>query len=214
MDISRLDIRVGLVVSAEKVKLRVGGGCGCVLGCLLILTWPAQHPDPDVSALYVEKIDIGEEGIVEFSLTHPSTQWHSPSHSLTRSLTLSLTHSLSHSLTHSLTHSLSHSLTHSLTLSLTYSVTHSLTHPLTHSLTHSLTFSLTYSLTQSLTHSLTHPLSHSLTHSLTLFSVPSEPRTVVSGLAKYLSLDELRDRKVVMLCNLKPANMKGKHKLV
>jgi tyrosyl-tRNA synthetase len=36
-----------------------------------------------------------------------------------------------------------------------------------------------------------------------------EPRTVVSGLAKYLTLDELRGRKVVLLCNLKPANMKG-----
>ncbi|CAI8005681.1 Aminoacyl tRNA synthase complex-interacting multifunctional protein 1 [Geodia barretti] len=36
-----------------------------------------------------------------------------------------------------------------------------------------------------------------------------EPRTVVSGLAKHLTLEELRDRKVVLLCNLKPANMKG-----
>jgi methionine--tRNA ligase beta chain len=73
VDVSRLDIRVGVVVSAEK------------------------HPDPDVSALYVEKIDVGEK----------------------------------------------------------------------------------------------------------------ELRTVVSGLAKYLSLDELKGRKVVLLCNLKPANMKG-----
>ncbi|CAI8005677.1 Aminoacyl tRNA synthase complex-interacting multifunctional protein 1, partial [Geodia barretti] len=73
VDISRLDLRVGVVISAEK------------------------HPDPSVSSLYVEKVDIGEK----------------------------------------------------------------------------------------------------------------EPRTVVSGLAKHLTLEELRDRKVVLLCNLKPANMKG-----
>ena len=41
-------------------------------------------------------------------------------------------------------------------------------------------------------------------------SLYAEHRTVVSGLAKYLTLDELRGRKVVMLCNLKPANMKGR----
>ena len=56
-------------------------GGGGVLECLLILSWPTPHPDPDVSALYVEKIDIGEEGIVEFSLTQTLT------HSLTYSLT-------------------------------------------------------------------------------------------------------------------------------
>ncbi|CAI8005680.1 Tyrosine--tRNA ligase, cytoplasmic [Geodia barretti] len=38
VDISRLDLRVGVVISAEK------------------------HPDPSVSSLYVEKVDIGEKG--------------------------------------------------------------------------------------------------------------------------------------------------------
>lgn len=36
-----------------------------------------------------------------------------------------------------------------------------------------------------------------------------EPRTVVSGLAEYVPLDELHDRLVVMMCNLKPVNMRG-----
>lgn len=36
-----------------------------------------------------------------------------------------------------------------------------------------------------------------------------EPRTVVSGLAEYVPLEELQDRLVVMMCNLKPANMRG-----
>ena len=31
-----------------------------------------------------------------------------------------------------------------------------------------------------------------------------EPRTVVSGLAEYVLLEELQDRLVVMMCNLKP----------
>ncbi len=35
------------------------------------------------------------------------------------------------------------------------------------------------------------------------------PRTVVSGLAGLVPLDELRDRMVVCLCNLKPQKMKG-----
>lgn len=37
----------------------------------------------------------------------------------------------------------------------------------------------------------------------------SEPQTVVSGLAKYIPLDQLQGRKVVMLCNLKPVSMRG-----
>ena len=37
----------------------------------------------------------------------------------------------------------------------------------------------------------------------------SEPRTVVSGLAEYVPLEELQDRLVVMMCNLKPVNMRG-----
>ena len=36
-----------------------------------------------------------------------------------------------------------------------------------------------------------------------------EPRTVVSGLAEYVPLEELQDRLVVMMCNLKPVNMRG-----
>ncbi|KAK3711630.1 hypothetical protein QZH41_014060 [Actinostola sp. cb2023] len=36
-----------------------------------------------------------------------------------------------------------------------------------------------------------------------------KPRTVVSGLAAYLPLEDLQDRMVVMLCNLKPVNMRG-----
>jgi len=35
------------------------------------------------------------------------------------------------------------------------------------------------------------------------------PRTVVSGLRQYMTLDELNNRMVVILCNLKPANMRG-----
>lgn len=36
-----------------------------------------------------------------------------------------------------------------------------------------------------------------------------EPRTVVSGLAKFVPLEELQDRLVAVLCNLKPAKMRG-----
>lgn len=36
-----------------------------------------------------------------------------------------------------------------------------------------------------------------------------KPRTVVSGLAEYVPLEELQDRLVVMMCNLKPVNMRG-----
>ncbi|KAK9282433.1 hypothetical protein L1049_005350 [Liquidambar formosana] len=34
-------------------------------------------------------------------------------------------------------------------------------------------------------------------------------RTVVSGLVKYIPLEEMKDRKVCVLCNLKPATMRG-----
>lgn len=37
----------------------------------------------------------------------------------------------------------------------------------------------------------------------------AEPRVVVSGLAKYVPLEQLQDRLVVMLCNLKPMSMRG-----
>lgn len=36
-----------------------------------------------------------------------------------------------------------------------------------------------------------------------------EPRTVVSGLVKYIPLDKMQNRKVVLVCNLKPVNMRG-----
>ena len=39
--------------------------------------------------------------------------------------------------------------------------------------------------------------------------VMTEPRTVVSGLAKCVSLEELKDRLVAVVCNLKPVNMRG-----
>ncbi|EFJ50171.1 hypothetical protein VOLCADRAFT_45407, partial [Volvox carteri f. nagariensis] len=37
----------------------------------------------------------------------------------------------------------------------------------------------------------------------------AEPRTVVSGLVKYVPLEAMRDRMVVVICNLKPRNMRG-----
>ncbi|KAJ1974502.1 G4 quadruplex nucleic acid binding protein [Dimargaris xerosporica] len=36
-----------------------------------------------------------------------------------------------------------------------------------------------------------------------------ELRTVVSGLVKYIPLEDMQNRNVVLLCNLKPANMRG-----
>ncbi|EXB50508.1 putative methionine--tRNA ligase [Morus notabilis] len=36
-----------------------------------------------------------------------------------------------------------------------------------------------------------------------------QPRTVVSGLVKYIPLEEMQNRKVCVLCNLKPATMRG-----
>lgn len=37
----------------------------------------------------------------------------------------------------------------------------------------------------------------------------SKPRTVVSGLVKFVPIDQMQDRMVVILCNLKPAKMRG-----
>lgn len=37
----------------------------------------------------------------------------------------------------------------------------------------------------------------------------AEPRTIVSGLANYVTLEEMKERMVVVLCNLKPAKLKG-----
>jgi aminoacyl tRNA synthase complex-interacting multifunctional protein 1 len=36
-----------------------------------------------------------------------------------------------------------------------------------------------------------------------------KPRTVVSGLVKFVPIEEMQDRMVVILCNLKPAKMRG-----
>lgn len=36
-----------------------------------------------------------------------------------------------------------------------------------------------------------------------------QPRTVVSGLVKFIPIDEMKNRKVCVLCNLKPATMRG-----
>ncbi|WIA23629.1 hypothetical protein OEZ85_000334 [Tetradesmus obliquus] len=36
-----------------------------------------------------------------------------------------------------------------------------------------------------------------------------EPRTIVSGLVQFVPLDQMQSRKVVVLCNLKPRNMRG-----
>lgn len=84
---SQLDMRVGKVISVEKVQGQQGEGAMgtwwvCVGGCLWLLCQPSpllccspcfawQHPDAD--SLYVEKIDVGEpeprtvvSGLVQF----------------------------------------------------------------------------------------------------------------------------------------------------
>ncbi|XP_049289548.1 aminoacyl tRNA synthase complex-interacting multifunctional protein 1 [Anopheles funestus] len=38
---------------------------------------------------------------------------------------------------------------------------------------------------------------------------PNGPRTVISGLVKYVPIEQMQDRMVVALCNLKPAKMRG-----
>lgn len=37
----------------------------------------------------------------------------------------------------------------------------------------------------------------------------AQPRTVVSGLVKFVPIDEMKDRMVIVMCNLKPAKMRG-----
>merc|ERR1711879_581607 len=37
----------------------------------------------------------------------------------------------------------------------------------------------------------------------------AEPRQVISGLVKHVPIDEMKNRKVVMIANLKPAKMRG-----
>jgi aminoacyl tRNA synthase complex-interacting multifunctional protein 1 len=38
---------------------------------------------------------------------------------------------------------------------------------------------------------------------------PTGPRTVVSGLVNYIPIDQMKDRIIIVVCNLKPANMRG-----
>lgn len=42
-----------------------------------------------------------------------------------------------------------------------------------------------------------------------LFSGEENPRTIVSGLVQYVPQNEMENRLVVVLCNLKPAKMRG-----
>lgn len=41
------------------------------------------------------------------------------------------------------------------------------------------------------------------------FTGEEQPRTIVSGLVNYVPINEMQDRLVVVLCNLKPAKMRG-----
>ncbi|KAI0732012.1 hypothetical protein C8Q72DRAFT_882776 [Fomitopsis betulina] len=41
------------------------------------------------------------------------------------------------------------------------------------------------------------------------FGEPEGPRTVISGLVNYIPIEQMRDRYLVGVCNLKPANMRG-----
>ncbi|KAI1789594.1 nucleic acid-binding protein [Ganoderma leucocontextum] len=41
------------------------------------------------------------------------------------------------------------------------------------------------------------------------FGEPEGPRTVVSGLVHYIPIEQMRDKYLVGVCNLKPANMRG-----
>ncbi|XP_042901680.1 tyrosine--tRNA ligase, cytoplasmic isoform X2 [Parasteatoda tepidariorum] len=54
-----------------------------------------------------------------------------------------------------------------------------------------------------------HPDADSLYVSKVDLGESSGPRTVVSGLAKLIPLEDLKDKSVVALCNLKPAKMRG-----
>lgn len=37
----------------------------------------------------------------------------------------------------------------------------------------------------------------------------AKPRNVVSGLAKFIPIDQMQDRLIVVVCNMKPANFRG-----
>lgn len=36
-----------------------------------------------------------------------------------------------------------------------------------------------------------------------------QPRTVISGLVKFIPVEEMQNRRVVFVCNMKPVNMRG-----
>lgn len=44
---------------------------------------------------------------------------------------------------------------------------------------------------------------------LFIYSGEAEPRQIVSGLVQYVPIEEMKGRNVVVLCNLKPAKMRG-----
>ncbi|OSD07251.1 nucleic acid-binding protein [Trametes coccinea BRFM310] len=54
-----------------------------------------------------------------------------------------------------------------------------------------------------------HPDADSLYVEQIDFGEETGPRTVVSGLVNYIPIEEMRDRILVGVCNLKPANMRG-----
>lgn len=41
------------------------------------------------------------------------------------------------------------------------------------------------------------------------FTGEGVPRTIVSGLRNFVPLEEMQNRDVIVLCNLKPAKMRG-----
>lgn len=54
-----------------------------------------------------------------------------------------------------------------------------------------------------------HPDADSLYLEKVDFGEPEGPRQVISGLVKFVPIEEMRDRWVVGVCNLKPASMRG-----
>jgi aminoacyl tRNA synthase complex-interacting multifunctional protein 1 len=56
------------------------------------------------------------------------------------------------------------------------------------------------------------PSLHAVRHSLYVEKIDvgePEPRTIVSGLVKFVPLEEMQGRMVVVIANLKPRNMRG-----
>ena len=81
--------------------------------------------------------------------------------------------------------------------------------------TFSLSLSLSHTLSLSLAHLISLPKTPNLSQTTNRLYVETvdlgdpEPRTIVSGLVKFVPIDQMRDRLVVALCNLKPRNMRG-----